>query len=77
MNVHMTDLNFKNPSEPDPERWDGLAELDRALAENRLTEYRWKKAWADPISRIVMIGVFLLLGAFAGYVVICDVIIGH
>ncbi len=77
MNAIMTDFDFKNGSEPIPQKWEGLAELDRALAENRLTEYRWKKAWADPISRIVMITVFLLLAAFVTYVIVSDLIIGH
>lgn len=77
MNAIMTDFDFKRGSEPVPEKWEGFAELDRALAENRLTEYRWKKAWADPINRIVMIIVFALLAAFVGYVVISDLIIGH
>lgn len=76
-NANMTDFDFKRDSEPVSERWQGLAELDRALAENRLTEYRWKKAWADPISRTAMIAVFVLLGAFVGYVVISDLFIGH
>ena len=38
------------------ENWSGFAEIDRAIAENRLTAYRWKKAWADPIQRILLIG---------------------
>ena len=77
MNAIMTDFDFKNGSEPVPQKWEGLAEIDRALAENRLTEYRWKKAWADPINRIVMIAVFLLLAAFVTYVIVSDFIIGH
>ena len=63
----MTDFDFKRGSEPVPQRWEGLAELDRALAENRLTEYRWKKAWADPWSRrlnIVIITAIVLVFAF-------------
>lgn len=69
MNAIMTDFDFKHGSEPVPQRWEGLSELDRALAENRLTEYRWKKAWADPWSRrlnmavitvIVLVFVFLI-----------------
>lgn len=75
MNAIMTDFDFKHGSEPVPQRWEGLAELDRALAENRLTEYRWKKAWADPINRIVMLVVFVILAAFVAYVVIDDLIL--
>ena len=77
MNASMTDFDFKHGSESVPQKWEGLAELDRALAENRVTEYRWKKAWADPINRIVMIVVFLLLAAFVAFAVISDLIIGH
>lgn len=77
MNTIVTDFDFKNGSEPVPQKWEGLAVLDRALAENRLTAYRWKKAWADPINRIVMIVVFTLLAAYVGYVVISDLVIGH
>lgn len=66
MNAIMTEFDFKNGSEPVPQKWEGLAELDRALAENRLTEYRIKKAWADPISRRLTIGVLILIvGVFA------------
>ena len=44
MNAIMTDFDFKRGSEPVPEKWEGLAEIDRALAENCLTEYRISKA---------------------------------
>ena len=37
MNAIMTDFDFKNGSEPVPQKWEGLAELDRALAERRAT----------------------------------------
>jgi hypothetical protein len=61
MNAIMTDFDFKRGSEPVPEKWEGLAELDRALAESRLTEYRARKAWADPWSRRITIGVLTLI----------------
>lgn len=77
MNAIMTDFDIKHGAEPVPEKWEGFAELDRALAENRLTAYRWKMAWADPINRVVIIAVFVLLTAFAAFVVINDFIIGH
>lgn len=70
MNAIMTDFDFKRGSEPVPERWEGLAELDRALAENRLTEYRWKKAWADPWNRritlAILAAVITVFGFLAG-----------
>ncbi len=55
--------------------WAGLRELDEALAENRLTEYRIKKAWADPINRIVTIAVCLILAVYVGYVMLADFIL--
>lgn len=77
MSALMTDFDLKQGSEPIPEKWEGLAELDRALAENRLTAYRWKKAWADPVNRAAMTLVFVLLAAFVVFVVVNDLIIGH
>ena len=63
MNAIMTDFDFKHGSEPVPHKWEGLAELDRALAEDRLTEYRVRKAWADPWSRRITIGVLTVIGS--------------
>ncbi len=63
----MTDRNH-HPDEAAAHRnWEGLAELDRALAENRLTEYRIKKAWADPIERLLIIAIVLLVCVVFGY----------
>ena len=73
----MTDFDIKHGAEPVPEKWEGFAELDRALAENRLTEYRAKKAWADPWSRRLGFAVLALFAAFAAFVVVNDFIIGH
>jgi hypothetical protein len=67
MNALMTDFDFKRGSEPVPDQWEGLAELDRALAENRLTEYRWKKAWADPWNRRITLGVLVVVFSVFGY----------
>lgn len=61
----MNDFENKNGFEPQQPRWEGIAELDRALAENRLTAYRWKKAWADPWGRAL--GLFVIT-VFAAYV---------
>jgi hypothetical protein len=54
--------------------WKGFAEIDRAIAENRLTEYRWKKAWADPWGRRLFIGVALIFAGFAAFVIYEDVL---
>jgi len=61
MNAIMTDFDFKYGIEPVPQKWEGLAELDRAMAENRLTEYRVKKPWADPWNRRITSGVLMLI----------------
>ena len=52
--------------------WKGFAEVDRAIAENRLTEYRWRKAWADPWNRRIIIVVMIIFVAFATFVAIAE-----
>lgn len=36
-------------------QWNGFAEIDTAIAENRLTEYRLQKSWRDPISKKLLV----------------------
>ena len=55
--------------------WKGLREIDRAISENRLTSYSWKKAWADPWGRVGFIAFAILLLAFTIYVVIYDLVL--
>jgi hypothetical protein len=76
MNALMSHIDFKNGSEPLPQHWEGLAELDRALASDRMTAYRVRKAWADPAGRWLTISVGSLLTAFAAFVVYWDLIRG-
>lgn len=57
------------------EDWKGLKEIDRAIAENRLTAYTWRKTWADPWGRAAMITVFTLLTAYVIFVIINDLIL--
>lgn len=57
------------------EDWKGLKEIDRAIAENRLTAYAWKKTWADPWGRATMVTVFTLLTAYVIFVIINDLIL--
>lgn len=57
------------------EDWKGLRELDRAITENRLTAYTWKKTWADPWGRAAMVTVFTLLTAYVIFVIINDLIL--
>lgn len=66
----MTDRNDQPSERIAPRNWEGLAELDRALAENRLTEYRIKKAWADPIERGMIIAIVLIVITVFGYLAV-------
>lgn len=70
MNAIMSDIEFRNAKEAARPELSGLAELDRALAENRLTEYRFKKAWADPWSRALTISVLAIVAAGFTYLAV-------
>lgn len=63
------------PKPAEPHDWEGLREIDRAIAENRLTAYTWKKAWADPWQRLMLIAVAAGFLAFAIFVVVYDFIL--
>nr|WP_137677438.1 hypothetical protein [Parerythrobacter lutipelagi] len=52
--------------------WEGFREIDRAIAENRVTSYTWKKTWADPWGKAGLILFGILFVAFAVYVAIYD-----
>lgn len=62
----------KNHNEKD---WEGFREIDRAIAEDRLTSYAWKKTWADPWGRLKLILIFVGLIAFVAFVVVHDAIL--
>ncbi|MFB0613963.1 hypothetical protein [Aurantiacibacter poecillastricola] len=64
--------NPDNSPPPAKEDWQGFRELDRAIAENRLTAYSWKKTWADPWGKAGLILFAVLFLAFVIYVVIYD-----
>ena len=66
----MADKQAQNRSE-DPE-WEGFKEIDRAIAENRVTAYTWKKTWADPWGRLKLLTIIIGFMAFAIFVVIYD-----
>ena len=65
----------KQRPDQDQHQWEGFKEVDRAIAENRLTSYSWKKAWADPWGRVGFIAFAILLIAFIIYVVIYDLVL--
>lgn len=74
MNAIMTKFDLDADNERETRRWDGLSEIDQALSENRLTEYRIKKAWADPWSRALTIACLTILALFAAFVVYWDLL---
>jgi hypothetical protein len=74
MNALMPDFEMHTRSKRAPNEWEGFAEIDRAIAENRFTAYRWKKAWADPIARAgMLVGIALIVGYLA-YVIWSDLL---
>lgn len=65
----------KVPPHNSEHHWEGLQEIDRAISENRLTSYSWKKAWADPLGRAKIITVLTLLVAFVIFVIVYDLVL--
>ena len=66
---------MSNPEKAPPSgdnNWEGFREIDRAIVENRLTSYSWKKTWADPWGKAGLILFALLFVAFVIYVLIYD-----
>ncbi|MFZ5665743.1 MAG: hypothetical protein ACOY7L_11025 [Pseudomonadota bacterium] len=76
MNAIMTNFDFENAEAHETRKWEGLSEIDQAIRDNRLTEYRIKKSWADPWSRALSIAVILILAIFAGFVIYWDALKG-
>lgn len=65
MNTIMTDFHRHRPGQPLPENWVGFSEIDKAIRENRLTEYRIRKSWADPLARkLTVVGLLVILAVF-------------
>ncbi|WP_299309676.1 hypothetical protein [uncultured Croceicoccus sp.] len=75
MNALMPNFDFDPRNKPHREEWQGFAEVDEAIRENRLMEYRFRKSWADPWGRklnlfvgfIMVTGFAYLGGALAGW----------
>lgn len=66
MNAIMTNFDIDAEKARETRKWDGLSEIDQAICENRLMEYRVKKSWADPWGRkLTILGVSLIVAAFA------------
>lgn len=66
MNAIMTNFDLDNSEAQVTRKWEGLSEIDQAIRENRLMEYRIKKSWADPWGRkLTIFGIFVILAVFA------------
>lgn len=76
MNAIMTNFDIENAETRGTRKWKGLSEIDQAIHDNRLMEYRTKKSWADPWGRKLTIAVFLILTIFASFVLYWDVLKG-
>lgn len=66
MNETMTKFDIE-AAEHRPPRWEGLSEIDQAIRENRLVEYRIRKSWADPWGRKLTMAVITVILAGFGY----------
>ncbi len=66
MNAIMTNFDFEQVEQHRSQRWEGLSEIDHAVRENRLMEYRIKKSWADPWGRkLSVLGIVVIVGVFS------------
>ena len=64
MNAIMTKFDIDNAEHRTP-KWEGLSEIDQAIRDNRVMEYRMKKSWADPCGRTLTVaGLAVILGVF-------------
>jgi len=75
MNAIMTKFDIDTAEHRTP-KWEGLSEIDQAIRDNRVMEYRIKKSWADPWGRKLTISVFLILAIFASFILYWDVLKG-
>ncbi|KPL67271.1 hypothetical protein SZ64_03640 [Erythrobacter sp. SG61-1L] len=65
MNAIMTKFDIDAAESRRPKCWEGFSELDQAIRDNRLMEYRIKKSWADPWGRkLTIVGVTVILAVF-------------
>jgi hypothetical protein len=76
MNAIMTNFDLDSAEAHGTRKWEGLSEIDQAIRENRLMQYRTKKSWADPWSRALSIVVLVVLVLFAGFVIYWDLLRG-
>ena len=67
MNAIMTDFDRHPTGTSLPGDWQGFAEVDQAIRENRLTEYRIRKSWADPWGRKLTVAVVAVIASGFAY----------
>ena len=67
MNAIMTNFDIENAETRGTRKWQGLSEIDKAIHDNRLVEYRIKKSWADPWGRSLTIAVLVVIAAGFSY----------
>jgi hypothetical protein len=67
MNAIMTKFDFETAEQHRSQKWEGLSEIDQAIRDNRLMEYRIKKSWADPWGRRLTIAVLVVIAAGFSY----------
>ena len=66
MNAFMPNFDLDRDTQLSPPKWEGLTEIDQAIRENRLMEYRIKKSWADPWGRkLSVLGIVVIVGVFS------------
>jgi len=63
----MTNFDLESADAHGNSRWEGLSEIDQAIRDNRLMEYRIKKSWADPWGRKLTITGVIVIGAVFGF----------
>ena len=64
MNAIMTKFDIDTAEHRTP-KWEGLSEIDQAIRDNRVMEYRIKKSWTDPWGRkLTVAGLAVILGVF-------------
>ncbi len=67
MNAIMTNFDIESAEAHGTRKWEGLSEIDQAIRDNRLMEYRIKKSWADPWGRKLTMTVLIVIAVGFSY----------